>query len=46
MKARLMEQITGGRLQISPGANGNDTGELARKLSAPSTEIEVAAPVE
>ena len=46
MKARLMEQITGGRLQISPGANGNDAGELARKLSAPSTEIEVAAPVE
>ena len=46
VKARLRDQITGGQLQILPQSNGDDAGELTRKLSAPGTEIEVAAPVE
>jgi preprotein translocase subunit SecD len=46
MKPHLMEPITGGTLLILPPENGDGAGELARKLSAPSTEIEVAAPVE
>jgi preprotein translocase subunit SecD len=41
MKARLVTEITGGKLQIVPEANSAAPTELAHKLSAPGTKIEV-----